>query len=191
MNPDVLQRFEEHIAYEGDLPFAWTPLPQPPGEAELARLHESNLTVLGVAAARDERHRAENAEDGVPPPELAWIDAKLNLLLELVGTLLARERALPPARAVRLNAYGVAWEDAAAAPAPGTHGIVALHLDACPAVPLRLPGRIAALVPGDLRRVVLFRELPAPLQEAIERLVFRDHRRRVAGARQAARVDVP
>lgn len=190
MDHEALRRFEGHIAYEGVLPLAWTPLPQPPTDAALARCFETDLTVLGVVAARDERHRTEAAEDGAPSPELVGIDAKLNLLLELVGTLLAREHTLPPLRALRLNAHGVAWGDDAPPPA-GAHGIVALHLDACPAVPLRLPGRVAPRAPGDTRCVVLFRELPAPLQEALERLVFRDHRRRIAEVRQAARGDAP
>lgn len=190
MDHEALRRFEEHIAYEGVLPLAWTPLPQPPADAALARCFETALTVLGVVAARDERHRAEGTEDGAPSPELAWMDAKLNLLLELVGTLLAREQALPPVRALRLNAHGVAWADDAPPPV-GARGIVALHLDACPAVPLRLPGRVAPRGPGDSRCVVLFHDLPAPLQEALERLVFRDHRRRIAEARQAARGDAP
>ncbi|GAP65255.1 hypothetical protein MBSD_n0544 [Mizugakiibacter sediminis] len=190
MDHEALRRFEEHIAYEGALPLAWTPQAQAPAGAELARLFETDLTVLGVVAARDERHRAEAAEDGVPSPELAWIDAKLNLLLELVGALLARERTPPPPRALRLNSHGVAWEDAAPPPS-GAHGIVALHLDACPAVPLRLPGRVAPRAPHERRCVVLFHELPAPLREALERLVFRDHRRRIAEARHAARGDAP
>ena len=190
MDAAALRSFRDHLAYEDRLPFAWQPMPATMSATWLARLNESDQSVLGVIAALEE-HRSDASEDnGAVGQELQRVDAKLNLLLELVNRLLAREQSLPDDCAVRFNAYGIEWDAAAAAPAVDSEGIAMLHLDACRALPLQLPVRIVESVAVDAsttRVAAVFTGVAESVQQAIERFVFRQHRRQVAEQRQSAR----
>ncbi len=156
-----------------------------PDTTELALINDRNASVLVAVSALMDR-RSDTGEDDSPlTQEVARLDAKLNVLMEIVNRLLLPQAGLPPRIPVRVNAAGAAlpWDGL---PPVGTPVMLKLHFDACRALPLELPGlRMAG--PTDGKGFVAFDGLTEPVRDGIERLVFRQHRRQVAEARAHAR----
>jgi hypothetical protein len=109
------------------------------------------------------------------------MDAKLNALVEIINQLLVPSSSLPARRVLRFNAIGAVLP---AAMVPAGDGLVLrLRFDLCRSLPVELPGQVDRPL-DDERVFVAFSPLGDVLSDAIERLVFRHHRRKVAGSRQ-------
>jgi hypothetical protein len=159
------------------LPFAWVRR-ETEDPALIARRQRRNLAALAIDAAGDER-RGERPPDDMPAAaELARLESKLNAIMELFSLVLERELALPPAIAVRFNAFGAEWpgEDA---PGPGSAILVRIHLEACPALPLEFAATMLGS-PEPGWSAASFEGVKPVVAEAMARLVFREHRRQVA-----------
>lgn len=188
MSEPAVARFEEQLAYAGELRLEWRPLPNLPAAEESMRLRDANLTVLSLVAAVEEHRTESSEEESALGVDLLRLDAKLNLLLELMQRMAARDRELPARRALRLNAHGIALPADAAAPTPDSMVVVCIHLEACRAMPLELVARVMALPdPGWI--LLAFVEQGAAMEEALDRLVFRYHRRQVAIERRGAKAE--
>jgi hypothetical protein len=187
LDPGDTITLSEELAYADVLPIAFRPLDAAPDVERLANWSERNLRLLQTSAALEERGAWEKADEESPnTAELARMDLKLNLLLEIVGHLLAASHPRPAACALRFNASGVEWEAAGAPPRDGCHGVVELHLQECLLQPLMFTGRVTpAAINGHTH--VQFDAVPDAVADHIKKLVFRRHRRQVAGARQARR----
>lgn len=158
-------------------------LPRDGDGSSLAQLGERNLSTLASIAAIEER-RADGSDDDSPVlQELARLDAKLNALVDIVNRLLVPVSALPDRIPVRFNAIG-ALVPAALLPAAGDALCMRIHLDACPSLPLELPARVQRRLDDGLAFLAL-EPLGDAAGDAIERFVFRHHRRKVAEARQS------
>jgi hypothetical protein len=180
--------FTDRVTYEDDLHAGCEALAAPMGEQQWAAMRERNLGVLGTLAVSGER-RGDAVDDESPlAQELLRLDSKMNVLLAMLEQLLRRDAALPPRRAIRFNAVGALlprdlW------PQGATEGLLRLHFDGCLALPLELPARVMLTSPQerDVDHVfVAFESLDEVTLDAIERLVFRHHRRKVAGRRLTA-----
>lgn len=174
------QDFSERVCVDALLRVAVTPRP---AGASAEGLGERNLATLQSIAALEER-RADSADEDNPVlQELARLDAKLNALLDIVNRLLLPGGALPVRQPVKVNAVGAVLPGALVPAA--TDGIcVRLHLDACPSLPLELPARVQRRL-DDGNAFVVFEQLGDAVADALERLVFRLHRRKVAEARHS------
>lgn len=183
MNDTIGERFAQQLAYEGELRIEWRGLlALPTGEA-LMRLRDANLTVLNLVSAVEE-HRADGSDDE-GGGELVRLDAKVNLLLELVQRLLARDQLPPAGKRVRFNAHGVSVAQSEAL-LDLQLVTVFIHLDACRAMPLELPAQVVQL-PGSTQVLLAFQDIGPAIDEALDRLVFRYHRRQVAIDRRNSR----
>jgi hypothetical protein len=175
------------LIFEESLPLTWAqgPLAQ---DLILARLNADNHQLLGAEASLNEVRVHEALKDESPAllHELQRLEYKLNVLLRLTAELATRNNALPPPHPIRLTARGMEWigDDA---PAVGATGIIELYINPALPQPLKLPGTVI----GDrdhnnLHAAQLqFSGLSDSVVELIEKLIFRHHRRLVAGARLA------
>ena len=170
--------YHDHLRHEAVLPFAWTPRDPAESSLVLARRHRRNVAALALDSAGDERRPERSPDEPALAPELARIETKLNVVMELFASIVERDLVLPSPTPVRFNAWGVEWS-APDAPAIDRPILIRLHLETCPALPLELAA--TALSGADNGwAIALFDALRAPLPEAIEKLVFREHRRQVA-----------
>jgi hypothetical protein len=182
MTDDLWSAFSSRVSVEGALRARCEPLDPMPDRPALARLAERNLATLASIAAIEER-RVESADDDNPVlQELARLDAKLNALVDIVNRLLAAPESLPVRNRLQFNALG-ALVPAALVPEADLV-MLALHFDACPSLPLELPSRVLR-GPAEGRIFLAFEPCSEALGEALERLVFRHHRRKVAETRQS------
>lgn len=173
------------LAYEDVLPLSWTVLPAAPDAATLRRLNEAGEAALRMLTALEEQPHELGEDDSAVVHELQRLDAKLNLALEMLAELLARNSAQTDRRWMRLTAAGIEW---GCPVSPEPHSLVMLRIVLSPRLPrpLELLARVEGVsADGDARRVAArFEGLSEPLADGLERLIFIHHRRAVAHTRR-------
>ncbi|HEX4024347.1 MAG TPA: PilZ domain-containing protein [Steroidobacteraceae bacterium] len=171
------------LAYHDVLPVQWCSREYPLNRFELVGLEESNLLLLQACVALEEKPIRDHGEDAGPlAGELARLDFKLNLVLQLLGRLVLKER-MPPGTTIRFNAQGASWTAVGVVPATGDRGVLRIHLHGSLPQPLELVSIISG-VDGALVKA-RFEDLPDPVAELIQRLAFLRHRQDVADARKS------
>lgn len=181
---DTVVLYEE-LAFQDVLPVQWRPLPGGADREIASAYDERNTRLLQTWDAMDE-HPIETTEDPARAADMLRLDLKVNLLLDLVGQLVAASHPRPAATPVRFNALGAVWRGAGPLPEAGALGLTEIYLRDCLAEPLRLAGRITSVTPdGHIK--VKFLPLSEGLADLIEKLAFRRHRRQIAEARQPRR----
>jgi len=182
---DTVVLFEE-LAYEDVLPLRWRAASAPPSDAFRRSCTEGNLKILQAAAALEDHGQPDkNKQDDHSQyhADIVRLDMKINLLLEMVGQLLAAQQPRPEAMSVRFNKLGAVWTNKGALPVANSNGLLELYLKECVAEPLRMLGRIAS-VSQDGRVKMQFDPVSQAVADLLEKLAFRRHRRQVAGVRQ-------
>jgi hypothetical protein len=184
MSQDIYREFADRVSFEGLLHVGCEPA-APLEARELVLQNERNVSLLTTVTALSERRADTVDDDNAIAQELVRLDAKLNAVLELVNRLALPAALLPPRVAVKFNALA-AEIPRKLLPQAGQRVQIRIHFDACRALPLELTGQVVAS-PGRDVGVVAFEGLSEAVREALEKLVFRQHRRQVAEARQAVR----
>lgn len=183
---DTVVLYEE-LAFQGVLPVLWRPSEGPLDADTAAGLADSNQQVLQAWDAMEEHGPVEKPDENSPyAADFMRLERKINLLLDLVGQILAANRPRPTPAAVRFNALGAVWRGTRPLPEAGAQGILEVHLHECLAQPLRLPGRVTSVTPdGNVK--ARFIPLGETVADLIEKMAFRRHRRQIAGARSRPR----
>ncbi len=183
MNADTAraQVFGESLSCEEARPAAFLPAPLGDGAARQACLRaESLLRSLAVV----EDSRGEDVEEhGGNDLLLNRIEAKLDLLTALVASRIADHP--DPLRPLRWSALGVCLEVDEAV-APDTPGAFRVQPSDWLPQSLLLPARVLASVThgGGQQLWLRFGPLPPALESALERHLFRVHRRAIAESRR-------
>jgi Atypical PilZ domain, cyclic di-GMP receptor len=175
------------LIFEELLPLSWSPGPLVEGMA-LARMNADNHQLLGAEASLDEVRVHDALKDESPAlvHELQRLEYKLNILLRLVADLAVRNSSLPAPQRFRVSSRGLEWFGEHA-PDTGT-GVVSAYIN--PALPqaFRVPCTVIGERTADGQRVaqLQFRGLSDAVVDLLEKLIFRHHRRLVAGSRLAS-----
>src|SRR5450755_3950821 len=176
------------LIFEEELPVLWSPGPLADGVA-LARLNADNHQLLGAESSLDEVRVHEALKDESPAlvHELQRLEYKVNILLRLTAELALRNSGLPPAQRVRLTPNALEWFGEQT-PAVGSTGLLAVYINPALPQPVKIPCVVAGERLQDNVRAaqMRFNGLSEPVVEQLEKLIFRHHRRLVAGARLAA-----
>ncbi len=173
--------FQQRVSCEESLHVDSAPLTWPPSAQEQLRMVERNANTLTAIAALEERALENVDEDNPLMQEMLRMDAKLTALVDIVNQLMVPAAVLPPRRLLRFNAVGAVIPAALAGADEAL--ILRPRFDVCRSLPLELAARVERRFP-DGRVFAAFALLGDVLSDAIERLVFRHHRRKVAEARQ-------
>lgn len=179
---DTVVLYEE-LAFQDVLPVLWYASAAAPDPDAAASLTERNLQVLQAWDAMQEHGPVEKPDENGPyAADLMRLERKMNLLLDLVGQILATNRPRPKPGYVRFNALGAVWRGSPPLPEAGAQGILEVYLHDCLAQPLRLPGRVTNVTPdGNVK--ARFSPLGEAVADLIEKMAFRRHRRQIAGTR--------
>lgn len=169
---------------------AWMPMRLEEVEGELSEsdveaANETNQRLLQGVLLLDERPggRERDEEGEERDAEIARLEGKLDLLIEMVSQLLGGgPSGLQPAR-VRLGARALQWQDGPEGPPAGA--LVWVHLRIDPRLPrsLRLLARRVDTPPGQAR----LEWQSEAVADLLETLIFRHHRRQVARLRARSR----
>ncbi|HEY4213846.1 MAG TPA: PilZ domain-containing protein [Steroidobacteraceae bacterium] len=185
---DTVVLYEE-LAFQSVLPVQWRPTPNPTDREMAAAFADRNVKLLQAWDAMEEHGPTEKQDENAPAhADLMRLELKINLLLDLVGQILAANRPRPASVPVRFNALGCVWRNAGGPlPEAGAQGIAEIYLHDSLADPLRLPGRVTNVTPdGHIK--VRFLPVGETVADLIEKLAFRRHRRQIAGSRQPRRI---
>lgn len=176
------------LIFEELLPTAFTPGALAEGLA-LARLNADNHQLLGAEASLDEVRVHEALKDESPAllHELQRLEYKVNILLRLTAELAVRASGLPPAARVRMTSSALEWFGGAA-PAAGSTGLLAVYINPALPQPVKIPCVVAGqrTAQGAQATQMRFVGLSDAVVEMLDKLIFRHHRRLVAGAKLAA-----
>jgi hypothetical protein len=175
----------DKLAYEDLLPVRWRPQSAQPTDVQAQHFAERNIRVLQACDALEEHGQLEKKkldDDSPHSADLMRLDFKLNLLLELAGQLLAQSQPRIETAQIRFNAMGATWKTGETLTG-GSHGILEITLRDVIVQPLNLPAEVVASADAGFARV-RFLALGETVADHIEKLVFRRHRRRIAGSRQ-------
>ena len=181
--------FNTGLVYEDQLPLHWQAVVAPMDATHWLHLHETNEDVLRSLSMLEEHPHEIVEEHPAVAHELRRLDFKLNLLLDMVGLLVARDLALPARVLLRLAAHGLEWSTPQP-PALGSLARLELYLSSKLPRPLVLLGRIQSHSPaadGLSRVVAVFEDLSELEADWLEKIIFVHHRRQVAHARRVPR----
>jgi len=176
------------LIYEEALPVVWTPGPLADG-LTLARWNSDNHQLLGAESSLDEVRVHEALKDESPAlvNELQRLEYKVNILLRLTAELAMRNSGLPDPQPVRLTSRAMEWIGAKTAALDST-GQLAVYINAALPQAVKIPATVVGERTEDGRRVaqLKFSGLSEAVVEQLDKLIFRHHRRLVAGAKAAA-----
>jgi hypothetical protein len=175
------------LIFEELLPVAWTPGPLAEG-AQLARFNADNHQLLAAEGSLDDVRVHEALKDESPAllHELQRLEYKINILLRLTAELAVRSSGLPSPEKVRMSSRGLEWFGDHPAKTDAT-GLLSVYINTALPQPLKIPGVAAGQRPVDGSRATQFRfvGLSDAVVDMLEKLIFRHHRRLIAGAKLA------
>jgi hypothetical protein len=174
---------EQALKLELMVPVAFRRLATASDEARVAASLGSNLRVFQACDLLSERQPASrNDVDPAVVTELRRIDLKMTLMLDLLADLFAETHPPPPTGQIVLDFHGFEWIDAPVEVVVGDRGVVEIFIQAGVPRPLRFIARVQA---GDtpVQRRFEFERLSDAESDQLERLIFRQHRQKIAGSR--------
>lgn len=189
---------EQGLVCEGEVPLGWELVIELPPEQRLAAINAANESLIRSCEGLEEPYRSYEESSDLAQ-ELQRLDSKLTLVLDMLAESLRRPGDLPPDRRVRFNAHGVSWElTEAREEHPEPDALIRIECYVCAFLPkpLVMYGRVSGPAQDDAGRVperatVEFLGVSQGLADALERLVFRRHRREVAQLRGQRRGGLP
>lgn len=183
MNADSAraQVFGESLSCEEERPATFLPGELAPAAARQACLRAESL--LRALAVVEDSRGDEGEEHGGSEIVLNRIEAKLDLLTALVASRVADHS--DPLRSLRWSAMGVCL-DVDDAVAPDTEGAFRVQPSDWLPESLLLPARVLASIShgGGQQLWLRFGPLSPALESALERHLFRVHRRAIAESRR-------
>lgn len=174
------------LAYQDLLPVAFKPLARPLELPAITALTDRNVRLLQVCAVLEEHGATEKKDESAPhAADMLRLEVKVNLLLDLVGQLLAAQLPRPVPTLVRFNVMGALWKTLDP-PRVGEQGLLEIWLRDSLPQPLALVANVTQ-VAADGHVKASFVPPGEATADLLEKLAFRRHRRQVAGVRQPRR----
>jgi hypothetical protein len=172
---------ESGLVFSGSLPLSLELMSGAPQENELLRANESNELLLRSVSVLEEK--IDHDENDELVQELKRQDMKLNLILDMIGTLLMQQQVIPAAREIQLSGTGVRL-GISANPVANQHCRIQLYIEPAIPKPLILFGQCHPSSEAGMTEVV-FSGVSQAVTDNLEKFIFRHHRRRIAQARKA------
>jgi hypothetical protein len=188
MNPQSSGDFEGISLYER-LPFGW--MPADLGDlVELDHVNHETARALQALSVFEEAPREVPADSSHHAmPELLHLQAKVDVLLSLMGRLISENAGVPARHSVVLRGHSAEWSGPDQAKAkPGDTGYAMIYPNPTMPLALRLPARIVGSVERSGARWLQtrFEHLSPAVAAGLEKMVFRRHRRQVAYSKGTA-----
>lgn len=153
----------------------------------VARPGGAEMLLRSVALVEDSRGNDDGDERSDTSAQLQRLEARMDLALVLLGRLLQQSSAPLPTRMLRWSRHGLRLDlDQPTGLAPGTAGVVQLQPADWLPDHIELPATLLAEQPyaEGSRAWLHFAGLSENLNAALERHLFRVHRRQIADSRR-------
>lgn len=187
MDTDLKNPLTKGLIYQDTLPLTWSVVDSLPDEGELVNINEANESFLKLFSTLEDYHPMRQERDESMSEiyhELTKIDLKMNLMLEMIGQALNRKVSQPKRIDIRLGPEGLEWT---CDPPPVRDSLIKLELFLFPRYPrpVELQGKVVKVISegSTSKATVSFRGLSVAVQDWIEKIIFRHHRRSIANVR--------
>jgi len=172
------ETLDEAIRFQGLMPLSWRASSQPLTEAELQSASDANVSLLDAVMIMDMPATLDSDDRDVSSLEMHRLQAKVDLLVSMVSRLLSYHEHQPVPVMVSLSARHITWQGVLPVKT-GDVGIMDVYVHPMALTPLQLPVVIRDGSSAEIHG------LQPMAMNAFEKFLFRQHRRQVAGARQA------
>jgi len=180
--PSIISNYlGDGLVYVDDVPVRWSMLDATPSDTRLAILNDENERLLRYVSSLDEY--LHESKDGDPlAHDVARLEFKVNILMEMVSQVLAQKLDLPAASRLEMNANGLVCH-MPEAPVCGRQFQLSVYLNRQYLKPLEVCASVVGIESsgeGTVKVALQFQGLSEIVQDHLERLIFRQHRRMVA-----------
>jgi hypothetical protein len=182
MTDDAHDPLSDSLIYEDSLPISWTRRDASASDFEILRLTGQNERLLHYLALLQERHQELQEDEHEWSADLSRIEAKLDMLIGFV----ARQQSLEEPGdvcPVRLGSRGIEWlPPEGRAPGPDEDIWICFKPDPGLLQPLQFAARVCDSKPSEAGLIVVaeFETLGEAVTDLVEKMIFRQHRRKVA-----------
>lgn len=182
MSTDQTQSLSDGITFQTTTPVDWKVIDSLPAAHTQSQTASANLRLLSALNVLEE---VPQEQELTPQSrgESIHLDAKLDLILGMLGELLHQQAKIPELSQVIVSAHSLSFSglEGKAAPKEGDLLRVRLFLDTRYPQALILHGTVS-VVAGNCFTLMLH-EQGDLVQEQLDKLIFRQHRRAIASSR--------
>lgn len=172
---------DSSLVFSGSLPLGIEVLSEAPHELDLLRANESNELLLRSVSVLEEK--IDHDENDTVAQELRRQDMKLNLILDMLGSLLLQQQVIPPPREIQFSAGSLRLALSPNPPGP-QHCRIQLYIEPGIPKPLTLYGQCHPSTQAGMSDIV-FHGLSQVVTDNLDKFIFRHHRRRIAQSRKS------
>lgn len=172
--------------YRDCIPLVWKIFESRPDPAEIILIQNSNEEILKAIYVLDDTYTDSEDPHDTLAQQLMRMDTKINFLMDMVGQLLSKSLIIPDRHNVSLSPTGMQWEDKHA-PEVNAYLHVQLYLKINYPQPVILPAVVNSVEKKSAEEfniAVSFEKLTTSMEECMEKLIFRHHRRLIALTRR-------
>lgn len=192
MSETPLEPFTDGIFYEGNIPLGLKFLSTAPSPQEQMHLAHQNCQILQALLSMDPMIYDADDESDLAVHELVRLDNKLNLLLGMVGKLLAQVVQMPASVTACIGAGAMQFELSG-----GQQESIASHAGESVMLEIffnpQLLGAVNLIVDLKLKQgagavvtaVANYQYMDTKVLELLEKYIFRQHRRAIAQAKKS------
>lgn len=173
------------LSFTDNISVSWSPVDLAPDDAQLAKVNESNETFLRAVSALGSLGSESFEEDQAVSAEIARLDMKVDMLLDLVSQLIYAQLEIPPRTQVTISSEELQW-NTNDFPPPGEQVFMQVYVQHGTPKPLCFYGQIISTAQDHDVGIakVNYVGLSDSARRWLEKLIFRHHRREIAYARQ-------
>lgn len=173
------------------LPLSWAAIEEESPAVNYHRVAEHNEHVLRCVNLLSDQIKEKVDDESEAESALVRLEAKVNLILEMLSKLVIERDDTPQPVQVKVAATGIEWFCMEQQPSVGDKIWLKLYVDNRVPEALQLAGQVETVSDRSSGAVVYahFEAMGEGVQDQLEKLIFRNHRRMVAQskAKQAAR----
>lgn len=169
------------LTFTDNISIDWKPVDYQPDESRLALVNESNESFLRAVSALA-AFSTDSSEDEIGlSQEIARLDLKVNLLLDLVSQLIYQQLEIPEKSQVTISSTNIRW-DSVKVPLPGATVFVQVYIQHGTPKPLCFYGKVQSSEEQyrSGSALVSYLGLSGSAQSWLDKLIFRHHRRAIA-----------
>jgi hypothetical protein len=185
MTNSEINPLSDSLIYEDQLPLSWETRDENSQSVSFIRVAEHNEYVIRCVNLLGDQIREKSDEDSEAESTLIRLEAKVNLILEMLSNLNRDRSDVPQAAQVRLAATGIEWSSQEQPPAEGAKIWVKLYVDSRVPEAMQLAAQVVKVsdVGHGATVYARFEEMGEAVQDQLEKMIFRHHRRMVAQAK--------
>jgi len=182
MSTDHTQSLSDGITFQALAPVDWSKIQSVPVDSMQSQTASANLRLLNALNVLEDVPQ-EFEKSSQNQSESSHLDAKLDLILGMLGELLHQQANIPETSLVTISAHALLLTEASAVglPAVGDLLRIRLFLDTRYPQALVLYGTVSSTSAAGFSLMLC--DLGDLVQEQFDKLIFRQHRRAIASSR--------